>query len=207
MSKPLKGSMVDDPSVNLVARWRTGDQRAAAALYERYAGRLIALARSQLSAKVSHRVDPEDVVQSVYRSFFVESRDGRYGLERGGDLWRLLVTITFHKLRNQVKHGRRAKRDRDRERSFGSEDSLHGIGGPALTDAPSPIEAVALADELEQVMAQLKPAQRPILELRLQGYNIAEIAAQLHCGERTVRRVLEQVKDYLQQCRSQKTGR
>lgn len=194
--------MADDPSVNLVARWRAGDQRAAAALYERYAARLIALARSQLSSRIAQRVDPEDVVQSVYRSFFVESRDGRFELERGGELWRLLVTITFHKLRNQVKHGRRAKRNQDRECGFGSEDSLHVILGAALAGTPSPIEAVALADELQQIMAQLKPAQRPILELRLQGYNIAEIAERLQRGERTVRRVLDRVKEYLEDCQS-----
>ena len=79
-------------SVNLVHRWRGGDQKAAEELFRRYANRLIGLARSRLSRKLARRVDPEDVVQSVYRSFFHDVRDGRYDLQRGGDLWRLLVT-------------------------------------------------------------------------------------------------------------------
>jgi hypothetical protein len=58
-----------------------------------YANRLIALARSRLSSKLAGRIDPEDVVQSVYRSFFAEARAGRYHLDRGGDLWRLLVAM------------------------------------------------------------------------------------------------------------------
>src|SRR5262249_45888213 len=62
-------------------------QPAASELFQRYAGRLIALARSRLSTKVSKRVDPEDVVQSAYRSFFAGARDGCYDLERGGDVW------------------------------------------------------------------------------------------------------------------------
>src|SRR5262245_58097585 len=64
--------MQDESSVHLVSRWRAGDQQAAAELFRRYASRLIALAQSRLSASMASRVDPEDVVQSVYRSFFTE---------------------------------------------------------------------------------------------------------------------------------------
>jgi hypothetical protein len=40
--------MDSDQSGNLVARWRDGDQQAAAVLFQRYADRLIGLARSRL---------------------------------------------------------------------------------------------------------------------------------------------------------------
>ena len=40
---------MDDLSVDLLARWRQGDQQAAAALFERYAERLIGLAHGRLS--------------------------------------------------------------------------------------------------------------------------------------------------------------
>src|SRR5262245_5701318 len=83
---PMSG---EDWSGNLVARWRQGDQQAAAELFHRYASRLTALARSQLSGQLAHRIDPEDVVQSVCRCFFADTREGRYELQRGGDLWRL----------------------------------------------------------------------------------------------------------------------
>src|SRR5262245_5216743 len=65
-------------TADLLARWRNGDQQAAAVLFHRYADRLVALAKSRLSARLASRVDPEDVVQSVYRSFFVDARVGRY---------------------------------------------------------------------------------------------------------------------------------
>ena len=86
--------------------------------------RLIALARGRLSSKLTKRVDPEDVVQSAYRSFFAGVRDGRYDPQRGGDLWRLLVVITLHKLSHQLRRNLSAKRSVDREYSFGSEESL-----------------------------------------------------------------------------------
>jgi RNA polymerase sigma-70 factor (ECF subfamily) len=190
---------VDDKSGDLVARWRAGDERAAAELFRRYAGRLIVLARSRLPAKLARRVDAEDVVQSVYRSFFADARNGRFDLQRGGDLWRLLVAITMHKLRYQVRQNRAGKRDVQRERAFGSEESLLGIPTARLARDPSPAEAVALADALEQLMAGLRPLDRRIFELRLQGYAIEEIAADTKRSERRVYSILEQIKQSLQQ--------
>src|SRR5262249_17101191 len=109
---------------SLVARWHQGDQQAAAELFRRYVDRLIALARSRLSGKVAQRVDPEDVVQSVYRTFFADVRDGRYLRDRGGDMWQLLVTITLHKVNDQIRRNKSDKRDFQKEQSFSSEDSL-----------------------------------------------------------------------------------
>ena len=78
--------MADHESAALLARWRDGDQQAAAELVQRFTGRLLALARGQLSDKLARRVDPEDVVQSAYRSFFAGARADRYVLQRSGDL-------------------------------------------------------------------------------------------------------------------------
>jgi RNA polymerase sigma-70 factor (ECF subfamily) len=190
---------MDDRSGDLLARWRSGDQQAAAVLFGRYADRLIALVRSRLSAKFSQRLDAEDVVQSVYRTFFADARDNRFELQRGGDLWRLLVTIALHKLQHQVKKNLRDKRTVNRQQSLGSDDSLFGLESKVPADAPSPLEAAALADELEQLMRDLEPLHRRILELRLQGYNLDEIAADTDRSERTVRRVLERIKEQLEQ--------
>ena len=102
--------MHDDRSTDLMARWRQGDQDAAAELFRQYAGRLIALARSRLPAHMSQRFDPEDVVQSAYRSFFARAREGRFDIQPGNDLWQLLVGITVHKLQHQVRRNSADKR-------------------------------------------------------------------------------------------------
>jgi len=190
--------MAEEESGDLVARCRRGDQQAAADLFRLYAGRLVALARTQLSSKLSRRIDPEDVVQSAYRSFFSNIQDGRYDLERGGDLWRLLVRITLNKLSTQVRRHSRQKRSARQEVTFGSEDSLLGISAGLLSHEPSPEEAVGLADHLEQIMRRLQPAQRRVLELRLQGHKLEETADQLQRSERTIRRVLEEIVEMLE---------
>src|SRR5947209_1095765 len=96
-AKSRQGGVMESPSADLMARWRDGDQQAAGELFRRYADRLRALARTRLSARLARHVDPEDVVQSAYRSFFSGARSDRYALRRSGDLWRLLVSITLHK--------------------------------------------------------------------------------------------------------------
>jgi DNA-directed RNA polymerase specialized sigma24 family protein len=128
------------------------------------------------------------------RSFFSGTREGRYQLEHGGDLWQLLVSITLHKLHKKVRRNTALKRDPGREQSFTA-----GTDGPHPADllssgGPSPIEAVALVDEVEQVMRRLQPAQRSMLELRLQGYNLEEIATATQKGVTTVRRALKEIK-------------
>ena len=195
----------EEPS-ELVARWRAGDQLAAAELFRRYANRLIALARSRLSARVAGRVDPEDVVQSVYRSFFADVRDGRYDLERGGNLWQLLVTITLHKLDHQIKHVNAKKRAMEREHSFGSEDSLFGIQTDVFARNPSPVEAMALSELLEQVMQELDPRERRMFELRLQGHNLEEIAAEIQLSRSTVRRGLKEIRERLEGWQTRNSG-
>jgi RNA polymerase sigma-70 factor (ECF subfamily) len=190
--------MNDELSVDLMARWRTGDQQAAAELFRRYAQRLVALARSRLSDRLAQHLDPEDVVQSAYRSFFADTRAGRYDLQGGGKLWQLLVLITLHKLQDQVDRFSAQKRSVQREVPLGDSDRLLAVEAHMRDHEPSPVEAVALAEELEHVMRQLEPLQRRMLELRLQGYRLEEIAADTQRTERTVRRVLERVKDMLE---------
>lgn len=199
--------MDEERSAILIARWRDGDQQAAAQLFKRYADRLVSLAQSRLPARLAQRVDAEDVVQSVYRSFFAGARAGRYELERGGDLWRLLVTITVNKVHRQYTHHNRDKRDARREQPIIGDDSLLGLTGPLLMREPGPLEVVALCDELEGILRDVKPAYRRMVELRLQGYNVFEIAEETGCGERTVRRVLDKIKTQLEERRQEELDR
>jgi DNA-directed RNA polymerase specialized sigma24 family protein len=60
---------------------------------------------------------------------------------------------------------------------------------------------VALADELERLMRRLDPLERRILELRLQGFTQDEIAVQTQRSLRTVCRVLQEIKQQLEQQR------
>jgi RNA polymerase sigma factor (sigma-70 family) len=191
--------MTEEFSGDLMARWRNGDEQAAAALFHRYRERLVALARNHLPSRLSARVDPEDVVQSVCRCFFAAARQGRYQVEHGGDLWRLLVSITLRKLAKQVQRHSAEKRSVSREKNFSGADSFQALEDDVLAQGPSPLTVVTLADQLEQVMRRLGPFERRVLELRLQECTHPEIAAALDCSERTIIRSLKEIKRLLEQ--------
>jgi RNA polymerase sigma-70 factor (ECF subfamily) len=190
---------VDDRSAELVARWRDGDSRAAEQLFERYAGRLVALARSRLSEKLARRLDPEDIVQSAFRSFFDGLHQGQYDLPHRGDLWRLLVSITLHKVYRQARRHAAGKRDLDREQPLGDAPDRWPVPVQQLAEEPSPAETTALAEEVEVLLGGLSPVQREVAELRLQGHTQNEIAEVVRRSQRTVRRWLEEIKQHLEQ--------
>ena len=189
---------MEDESIILLNRYRNGDSSAADELFRRYVDRLVALARSRLSARLARRVDAEDVVQSVYGSFFIRARDGQYALERSGDLWRLLAGITVNKVLGQAERHQQQKRDFNREQSLAAA-GLPGGSLDLMASCPGPEEAVIVIDVLEQVMQGLSPHERKVLELRLAGESIEEIADVICRSQRTVRRLLDRFRDLLEQ--------
>lgn len=178
--------MTDTPSGELLARYAgQRDEAAAEELFRRYAARLTALARSRLSQALAARVDPEDVVQSAYRSFFLLACKDEVVLQASGELWRLLVRITLRKVYRSVRRHRADCRNVEREHT-GPEEAE----ALALDREPTPAEAAALVDELRGVLAPLGAVQRRMVEMRLQGHDIEAIAAGVQRSTRTVRRTL-----------------
>lgn len=139
-----------------------------------------------MSRKLATRIDPEDVVMSAYRSFFVRAGEGKFQIENSGDLWRLLVEMTCHKLYRQ------SARHRAQKRSMNAEEA--NATDRVAEQQPSPDMAALVADELEYVMQQMNDVGRKVLELRLQDYTRVEIAEQLDISERTVRRYMAKAK-------------
>jgi DNA-directed RNA polymerase specialized sigma24 family protein len=185
-------------SADLVKQWQAGSEEAASELVRRYTQRLHGLARHLLSTRLARHVDPEDVVQSVYRCFFADARADRYAFERAGDLWRLLATMTAHKVQGQAQYHAAGKRALGRVRPFGTESSLLDLHA-AFSREPSPDEGAALVDGLEWALEPFPPLHRRIVELRLQGHLLGEVAERTDRSERCVRRVLEQFKARLEQ--------
>jgi RNA polymerase sigma factor (sigma-70 family) len=185
-------------SVWLLEQWRAGQEDAAAELFERYASRLIALAQHQLSAKLNARVDAGDLVQSAYTTFFLGARDGQFILQRSGDLWHLLVAITLHKVQRQLQYHTAAKRSIHREESLPAVEGTAASPAAILAREPSPDEAALLVSTLDDVLGKFKPAQRAVIELKLQGYSLVEIVEATRLSTSTVRRVLQSVKEQLE---------
>ncbi len=189
----------DESFDDLMARLRRGDNDAAAQLFQRFATRVIGLARARLDQRIRQKVDPEDVLQSVLKSFFVRYADGQYDLRDWDSLWSLLVSITLHKCGHKIRNFHAGRRDVRREGTAppANDDTVRTWEG--LAREPNPEEAAALADEVEALVRDLSERDRAIVSLRLQGYTPTETAAQLGLLERTVCRVLERVRRRLRE--------
>jgi RNA polymerase sigma-70 factor (ECF subfamily) len=182
-----------------MGRLRSGEDMAAREVFSRFAARLAGLARRHLDARLAVKVDPEDVVQSAYKSFFLRHRDG--GLEVGDwdGLWGLLTLITLRKCADRAAYYRADKRDVTREAVPGPADSAPGPAELALDREPLPDEAAVLAETVESLFRSIDDTdERAILEMSLQGHSAAEISERLGRAERSVRRLRERVRKRLE---------
>ncbi len=179
--------------LDLVQRWRLGDQDAARLIVENYLDQLVNLARRHLNHKLAGRVDPEDIVQSVFRTFFCRAREGQFNFAEQDDMIKLLVRITMNKTLRQVARHRAAKRDPGMEAPQDDEgDRLKEL----LDSAPTPDVTAAFLDQLEHLFNRIPPIARQILDLRQKGHTNDEICKLLGIrDDRTIRRILEHVKE------------
>ncbi|HVS36487.1 MAG TPA: sigma-70 family RNA polymerase sigma factor [Gemmataceae bacterium] len=187
---------------DLMTRLRAGDDDAAAEVFRRFTYRLIGLARSRLDHLIRGKLDPEDILQSVYRTFFRRHvRDG-FDLGSWDSLWGMLTVITVRKCDYRRKFFRTARRDVSREVGSRPTDSP-GRDLDALARDPTPSEAARLTDTVELLMKELSDREREMLALGLQGYDAPEISARVGRSERTVQRVLKRVRERLEQMRAE----
>ena len=169
--------------LDLIARWKAGEQRAATLLVERHAD---ALAR--FVASIGERNDVEEVVQDTFVRAFA-SLDGFRGDSA-------LRTWLFTIARRLVLDRRRAARRR------GEQVEVHE--GDAATEYDS-LDGV-VADEtqrrLRAAMERLSPTQREVFVLRVsEGMSYREIADTVDTTEGAARvhyhNAMRAIKEFL----------
>jgi RNA polymerase sigma-70 factor (ECF subfamily) len=190
---------------DLMARLRAGDQDAARQVFQRFADRLIGLAHSRLDPLIRRKTDPEDVVLSVFKSFFQRWAAGQFDVGNWDSLWGLLVCITLRKCGREVKYFHRPGRDVRKETALPPAGDEASGGWEALASEPTPAEAAMLADTVEQFLAGLGERERQIVRLRLEDYTVPEISAQVGLTEYTVKGVLKKVRKHLLHLRDEDT--
>jgi RNA polymerase sigma-70 factor, ECF subfamily len=177
---------------SLVRRFQRGQSDAPTQLYLRYAERLHALAAAQSSPDLARRVEPDEIVQSVFRTFFRRAAQGHYAIPDGEELWKLLLVIALNKVRAAGAHHRAAKRD------------VRLTAGGATYDRA--VESKAGQDEtaltilrmvVDELLEGLPEPHRKMVELRIEGHEVAEIAEKVRRSKRSVERVLQDFRSRL----------
>lgn len=191
--------------LDLVSRLRAGDDAFADELFQRYARRLIGLARTHLDGKLRQKVDPEDVVQSVYKSFFRRLEGDQIELITWDSVWYLLTVMTLRKCATQAEHYHAGRRDVRREQTTEPTDS-QSSWRELIDREPTPDDAARLAETVERILRDFDPEDRPVLVMSMQGHDVREISTALKRADRSVRRLRERMRKRLEELLASDAG-
>jgi RNA polymerase sigma-70 factor (ECF subfamily) len=179
----------------LMRRFRSGEQDAASSLYMRYAKRLQQLATRQTSTELSFRVTSEEIVQSVFRTFFRRVSNGQYDAVDGDDLWRLFLVISLNKIRSAAEFHRAQKRDSRRTKSA----NAGNLGQLATSPHNDEAAFTVLKMTIDELLGELPKGHAEIIRLRIEGNTLPDIAEKTDRAQRTIERVLQRFREILMQ--------
>lgn len=152
-----------------------------------YRNRLCALVQRQFNPKYARREDPEDIAQSVFRTFFRGIDEKRFYLDHSTSIWKLLATLTRRKVLKHVERHTAAKCNPANE-----VDSPVDL---SHSREPGPEDVATFLDSLEQLSKKLASPGPEILGLMLQGYKQVDIAKELGCSESMVKRTIKKIRE------------
>ena len=197
---------------------------AATAVYERYSRQLLSLIQSRLAGVTTVSADADDVMQSVFRSFY--NKDDF--VLKGETLFPFLAEMAVRKSISLIRKMSSEKRSQKKTESF-SEDISDQMrkpsdfanrtrySGQSSEPAPKPAPdandgltqeqilmamfAGATAEQATHVIEMfqiLHPELREILVLRLLGHTNEEIAKRCNVVERTIIRKTDLIRSALE---------
>jgi RNA polymerase sigma factor (sigma-70 family) len=174
----------------LIRRVRAWDQEAAAELVRRYEPAIRRAVSVRLAnARLGNLFDSMDICQSVMRSFFVRAASSQFDLETPGQVLKLLTAMARNKLASQARKQHTLRRDNRRTNAIGD------AGNYLVDSGESPSAATVVRDLQQEVRRRLAPDEWQLLDLRNQGHDWVEIAAQVGGNAESLRKKLGRAID------------
>jgi len=176
---------------DFLQRIQAGDETAARELLQRYEPEVRLVVRRQLPRLLRSRFDSLDFLQSVWGSFFRRMRDAPTEFEDSRHLVAFLARAAKNKVIDEYRRAASLKQDMHREEPlWGDGRRPKEVADPI--DSPSEL---AQAREVFGRLRELLPEERrAILELKADGLSSKDIGDRLGISERTVQRVLEDLR-------------
>jgi RNA polymerase sigma factor (sigma-70 family) len=174
-----------------LARIQAGDEDAARELLSRYEAEVRLVVRRQLPKLLRSRFDSLDFLQSVWGSFFQRIRTGPADFEDSRHLVAFLARAAKNKVIDEYRRAASQKHDMHREEPIWSDVQQ---GRELAADFDTPSELAQASETMGKLRALLPEDRRMILELKAEGLSSREIGERLGVSERTVQRVLEDLR-------------
>jgi len=153
--------------------------------------RLIPFALTKIDKLLVSKLDPEDIVQSVFRNFFAELQKGTFKPASWEEMWYLLAKMTIWKCHRKREYYLTQSRDVRTEKPLeGKESAPHNM---MVVD-----ENLILEESLDLVISRLEDENKKrAFLLTLQGFSPVEIAEELGVSKRTVERFKNDIREIL----------
>ncbi len=181
----------DDQWKELIEGIRNGDELACQRFWDEYGPMIEKVAERNISSGVRRRVGSESIMLSACRTFFRRAQKGEFDLPDAESLLGLLCAITVNKVRMKVRYHRRKIRNVDAEE--------HPQRMPDVPQSEwTQEDEMEFEDQFQNLVAGFDEKERRVVELRLQEHTNDEIAQQLNCSERTVRRMMKRIQARLE---------
>jgi RNA polymerase sigma-70 factor (ECF subfamily) len=179
--------VVDDPDRELVARWKSGDERAFELLIGRHEKRVYRL----LLRMMGNREEAEDVTQETFLSLFRHGRRFRGEARFSTFVYRVASNAALNRRRSLGRSRKRIQKLAVRQEA-----------GDDLPNAPRDPEATLLNGEVSarvhRALETLQLSLRlPVLLYDIEGLSYAEIAKVLGVAEGTVKSRIHRARQAL----------
>ena len=178
--------------IRLLRQSGSGDvsEGAATEFYARYMQKLMSLVERNLASRFGARIDPEDILQTVFRTWFRQAKEGRIDPGSQDEIWKLLSVIALNKVRNKVKFHDAQRRSVGRTQ--GNQNILGAVPEPSADDATEFLDMVETAGQ------QMSDNARLTLQMILEGKSNQEIAAELGRTTKSVGRYKKEIGTIVQ---------
>lgn len=176
---------------DFLARIQAGDEEAARELLQRYEGEVRLVVRRQLPRLLRSRFDSLDFLQSVWGSFFQRMRTAPTDFDDSRHLVAFLARAAKNKVIDEYRRAASQKHDMHREEPIWAEGHRPR---ELAADLDTPSEVAQAREEFGRLRELLPEDRRNILELKAEGLSSREIGDQLGVSERTVQRVIEDLR-------------
>lgn len=191
------------PSIShWIEQVKHGDSVAAGEIWNHYFDRLVRRVRARLRGGNRAVSDEEDVVLSVFDSFYHAAEAGRFpDMADRDDLWHLLLRMAARKVVDKRRRDERIRRGgyvRVQSIDARSDDDDRVI--EVIGDDPSPEMIVMMQETAENFFSKLGVGSLcDLAGAKLEGYSNAELARRFDCSERTIERRLHLIREKCQQ--------
>jgi RNA polymerase sigma-70 factor (ECF subfamily) len=172
-----------EPLDDLLVQLSSGDMAAVEKIFLAYEPYLRKAVCRQFPASLRARLDPSDIIQSVWADLLRGFREAGWRFSDADHLRGFLYVATRNRLLDRVRQHQKAAQ-REEPIGRGSEPPLL----PSMQPRPS---EVAQADDLwQRMLRHCPPEYRLLLELKREGYSLAEIGERSGLHPDSIRRIL-----------------